>query len=422
MKIQDFINNQNKYKVDKTYQREVDAWSTEDNQCLIDTIIKGEPMPLFFLNYISDKDIYYIVDGQQRLNAIKKFYDNKLKLNGKYSGKALHGKTFNSGNHKEGCLDNENKKAFLEYVLNIRIMKNYDDERIRSIFSRLQRGKPLQLGEKLNACPGNIVFCMREIANHKFLAKSAGVPKNRYGNYPDAARILFYETYGTKQCGTNELFKYFEEKSDMNKNSKEFKNAINTLNYLEECFPAKPGNYDFLEKHAWVFAVYTMVRDLKMFYSLNKHKKDIFRFVRSFHEHVYNEDFRPSNRVYQTFYENIRGGWSDKIITLRRKTLIDEFLKENKLEALDNKRQLNKEKRIGIFSKLDPKLCPECKKTKFKSYRDPEYHHEIRYVDGGKTIEENIKAICKNCHKRIHGKYAITLSSEESLDGSNGDE
>lgn len=79
MRIQEFINNRHKYVVDKTYQRPEGAWSKEDNQCLIDTILKGEPMPLFFFNLKSDEDKYYIVDGQQRMHAIKLFHDNKLR-------------------------------------------------------------------------------------------------------------------------------------------------------------------------------------------------------------------------------------------------------------------------------------------------------------------------------------------------------
>lgn len=56
-------------------------------------------------------------------------------------------------------------------------MEDYDDERVRLIFSRLQRGKPLALGERLNAEPGTIVECMRELAHHPFMSKSIGVAK-----------------------------------------------------------------------------------------------------------------------------------------------------------------------------------------------------------------------------------------------------
>ena len=84
--IQKFINVRHKYEVDLTYQRPKKAWSLADKQCLIDTILRGEPMPLFFLNLNSKEGLYYIVDGQQKLDAIKDFYDNKIKLNGKFRG------------------------------------------------------------------------------------------------------------------------------------------------------------------------------------------------------------------------------------------------------------------------------------------------------------------------------------------------
>ena len=76
MKIREYVTNIKSYPVDKTYQRPEGVWSKEDQQCLIDTIIKGEPMPLFFFNAINDK--FYVVDGQQRLFSIKEFYNDKL--------------------------------------------------------------------------------------------------------------------------------------------------------------------------------------------------------------------------------------------------------------------------------------------------------------------------------------------------------
>lgn len=39
-KIRDYLVNYDLYKVDYDYQRPADAWSREDKQCLIDTILK----------------------------------------------------------------------------------------------------------------------------------------------------------------------------------------------------------------------------------------------------------------------------------------------------------------------------------------------------------------------------------------------
>jgi len=406
MKIQDFINNRHKYEVDLTYQRPAGAWSSEDNSCLIDTILRGEPIPLFFLNFNSKEDLFYIVDGQQRLHAIRQFYENKIKLNKKFSGPTKHDQTFN-GNKP---LSDEDRNKFLNYDLKVHLVEDYDDERVRLIFSRLQRGKPLQLGERLNAKAGTVVNCMREIAKHPFMSKSIRVNKERYGTFPDAARILFYETYGSKQMGSSEIYNFFENNKEMDINSKQYKNALSVLNYLEKCFPKEPGNYSYLEKHAWVLAAYTMVRDLRMAYSVQNEEENIRKFIEDFHNKVYNEMFRQSNQAYQRFYDNVRGGWSEKIITLRKTILIQEFLKKNNLNELDEKRQISDEEKISIFAEH-----PDCEMCgiHFKDFREPEYHHKIRHTDGGKTKLGNIMVLCSKCHDEIHGRKDIEVPSEE---------
>jgi len=406
MIIQEFINSRNKYKVDCTYQRPDDAWSKEDKQCLIDTILKGEPLPIFFMNYKSDNKHFYIVDGQQRLSCISLFYENKIKLNERFSGKLNGGKTFNG----ENPLNDDDKNNFLNYSLNFHVMEDYDDERVRLIFSRLQRGKPLALGERLNAEPGTIVECMRELANHQFLTKSVGVPKNRYGIYPDSARILFYEKFGAKQCGSLELYTFFDNNRDLDKKSREFKNALTILNYLEKCFPAIPGNYKHLEKHAWVLAVYTMIRELKLSYSLIGQEAKIREFIIDFHSKIYNADFRKSKANYQRFYDNVRGGWSERIIVLRRDILMKEFLGKNPIPELDEKRQVPDEDKIAIFATR--KTCELCG-CSFKDYKEAEYHHKDRYADGGKSILENIMILCTMCHDKIHGGVEIEKPSKE---------
>jgi len=410
--IQKFINDTNKYKVDHTYQRPVDAWSKLDKQCLIDTILKGEPLPIFFMNYKSDEEKFYIVDGQQRLHCIQQFYDNELTLNKKFSGQENHGLTFNG----EKALSDNQKDAFLNYNLTFHIMEDYDDERVRLIFSRLQRGKPLQLGERLNAKPGDIVECMRDIANHNFMKYSIGISQNRYGVYPDAARILFYEMYGCKQMGSNELYNFFDQHKDLNKNTREYKNAISVLNFLEKCFPKEPGSYKYLEKHAWVIAVYTMVRELKIGYSLHEQEENIKKFIKSFHPKVYDESFRTSKANYQRFYDNVRGGWSEKILTIRKRILIDEFLSKHDLSELDDRRQINDEEKITAFGKANGKCeYPNCE-IEFKDYKEAEYHHKEMYAKGGKSELENIMVLCTNCHDKIHGKEHVEMELEEEYE------
>ena len=400
MKIREYIVNSNQYRVDKNYQRPPGAWSRADEQCFIDTVLRAEPIPLFFLNRKKENGmtIDYIVDGQQRLNCIAKFHANKLPLNQKFSDGENHGKTFNG----ENPLNDEQRAQFLDCKLPCYIVKNYDDERVRLLFSRLQRGKPLQLGEKLNAKPGTIVNCMRELAAMPFLKKSVGVSKDRHGTYADAARILYYHKHDAKECGTDQLFDFFEKNRDLDQSSKEFKDAKRVLNFLAECFPADPGNYQFLNKHAWVIAVYMMVRELMLGYSLHGKSRQIMEFVKEFHNDVHEVSLRDSSTRHQRFFENIRGGWAETLLKLRRKTLIEIFEEKFPLPPLADRRQISEEEKIAAYSRAGCK-CERCG-ISLKDHVAGEYHHIKPYIDGGPTDIENIRLLCQECHKIIHGK------------------
>lgn len=394
MKISEFILNEDKYKIDDTYQRPNNVWSYKDKQCLIDTIMRGEPVPVFFLNYITKEDVYYIVDGQQRLNCIKEFCNNKFSLSKEFSENNLDGKKFEDLSIKE-------REIFQNYNLNFKIMKDYDDERIRMIFSRLQRGKPLGIGEKLNAKPGKIVNTMRELAKHEFITKSIGVNKQRYHTYEDVSRMIFYEKYGTKDCGTNALNEMFDKyKDDITIESKTYKKIQNVLNYLVKCFPAEPGNYQFLSKHTWVVTVYAVISDLRDTYAINGREADINKFIEGFHSKVYCEDWRMSDIKLQRFYDNVRGGWAERLNENRKNTMKEYMINELQLKKLDENRQISEEDKITAYGIVDG-YCEKCGK-KFKDYKEAQYHHIELYSNGGLTQLDNIMVLCKKCHDNIH--------------------
>ena len=407
MKINTYLCDKDKYKVDETYQRPADVWSPKDKQCFIDTIMRGEPIPILFLNYITKEDVYYIVDGQQRLKCILDYYDNKFALSGEFSEKSLEGKKYKDLNTKERGL-------FLNYDLKVKIMKDYDDERVRMIFSRLQRGKPLGLGEKLNAKPGQIVNVMREIAKHDFISKSIGINKQRYHAYEDVARIIFYEKYGAKECSTGPLNELFDKyKDDITLNSKIYKKIQNVLNFLLKCFPAEPGNYQYLSKHVWVLTVYSVISDLRDTHALNGREEEIRKFVENFHTRVYTEDWRSSDIKIQRFYDNARGGWAERLIENRRNTMKEYMVEELKLKELDDNRQISDEDKIAAYGRAN-KCCEKCGRE-FKDYKEAEYHHIELFSNGGATSLDNIQVLCKDCHDDIHKTIYIEEDINDNL-------
>lgn len=407
IKIEDYLRDITKYKVDETYQREEGVWSRQDKQCLIDTILKNEPMPMIFLNYINKEDIFYIVDGQQRLSVIRDFHAGKFKLSKMFSGEDLDGKKFED-------LDDNMKKNFLEYKIYLRVMEDYNDEKVRMIFSRLQRGKQLRLGEKINAKPGVIVETVRKIAKHKFLTHSTDVAKNRFVLYEDVARILLYEVHGAKDYSTDTINNFFEvNKSIISIDSTIYQNIINTLNILLRCFPAENGPYAHLEKHTWVLTVFTVINDMKKQYSLIGRELEIGDFIKRFHAKIYNPAFRQGDLEYTRFYDSVRGGWSEKLIIIRRDILKSQLLKEFDFKELAVKRQISNEEKIQIFSTKD--CCEECGK-KFKDYKEPEYHHVEYYSEGGDTVVENIIPLCAECHDKVHASSISNMKINSVTD------
>ncbi len=86
----------------------------------------------------------------------------------------------------------EFRRRFNDYKLDTVVLKNYDDEMVRELFQRLQRGKPLNPAERLNAYPGTIVLAMRFIGRHEFF-NLVNINLQRYRSYLLAARMILLQ-------------------------------------------------------------------------------------------------------------------------------------------------------------------------------------------------------------------------------------
>jgi hypothetical protein len=73
-RIQDFAGNARRHLLDlnPSYQRDF-VWSNADSQMLIESILRGIPLPSIILARSSSNQRYQIVDGKQRLTAILRF-------------------------------------------------------------------------------------------------------------------------------------------------------------------------------------------------------------------------------------------------------------------------------------------------------------------------------------------------------------
>ncbi len=74
------------------YQRR-QRWSPERQSQLIESFLINIPIPPLFV-YESKPNVYEVMDGQQRITAIKAFYSNELKLKGLERWPELNGRTY----------------------------------------------------------------------------------------------------------------------------------------------------------------------------------------------------------------------------------------------------------------------------------------------------------------------------------------
>lgn len=135
--------------VNRRYQRKL-VWSLEEKKALIESILKGYPIPLILLAE-KEKEKYEIIDGMQRLNALFAFIENEFSVNIKGEEVYFDLKFFpfansirDKGEFKEAnnnleikYLDEDNISKFLEYQLPISIYFSKSEEEVNDIFKRI---------------------------------------------------------------------------------------------------------------------------------------------------------------------------------------------------------------------------------------------------------------------------------------------
>lgn len=122
----------NKLEIQPDFQRR-EVWSEHARVMLIDTILKGIPMPkMFVAKHIKEGSTHRVViDGQQRIRAILDFLDDKFPLTEPYSGD-YYGQYFSS-------LEETIRNLILSYRIDFNEASDLSDADIREAYSRVNK-------------------------------------------------------------------------------------------------------------------------------------------------------------------------------------------------------------------------------------------------------------------------------------------
>lgn len=140
-----------KFIVNRRYQRKL-VWSISEKQSLIDSVLKGLPIPLILLAK-TEESKFEIIDGLQRLNAITAFIENEFSYNGKYFDLQTLGDTKdlldkNLLVQKTPILEREICKQFTNYRIPISRYLEASEESVDEVFRRINSsGRKLSLQE-----------------------------------------------------------------------------------------------------------------------------------------------------------------------------------------------------------------------------------------------------------------------------------
>jgi hypothetical protein len=138
------------------FQR-LEVWSDAAKVMLMDTILRGIPMPKIFVSSVIKNDQVHrtVIDGQQRISAILAFMTDKFPLDKPYAGE-FKGLFFSA-------LPEEVRSAFLQYRIEL-----------RETYSRLNKYSVALTKQELRRAdyPGTFLKMAEELANHDYLEKA----------------------------------------------------------------------------------------------------------------------------------------------------------------------------------------------------------------------------------------------------------
>lgn len=147
--INDFVEweRQKQLELNPAFQRRP-VWSEKAKSFLMDTIIRGKPIPKFFIrqkiNVTTRTSVREVVDGQQRLRTILSFIKDGFVIN-RVQNAQFGGKKFSQ-------LPEDVQSQLLAYEIAVDLLINLPDTEVLDIFSRLNSyAVVLNEQEKLNA-------------------------------------------------------------------------------------------------------------------------------------------------------------------------------------------------------------------------------------------------------------------------------
>ncbi|MEM1172899.1 MAG: DUF262 domain-containing protein [Cyanobacteria bacterium P01_H01_bin.35] len=221
------------------FQRHSDIWKDDVKSRLIESIIIRIPLPAFYIDG-TDEEQWLVVDGLQRLSALKQFIiksDNNLRLTGlEYLGNELDGKTYQE-------LPRKYQRRIEETQVTVYLIAPGTPAKVKyNIFKRINTGgeslTPQEIRHALN--PGKVLKLLFDISKFPEFTNVIKLGESRIKRMDDREFILGalaviltsnsykdYEKYGREEFLDNAMKKINNlSDSEIERLENKFKNTM----------------------------------------------------------------------------------------------------------------------------------------------------------------------------------------------------
>lgn len=259
--------------IDSSFQRR-SVWVEKNQVRLIESILIGHPIPeLYFWAQPSDPETgharFSVVDGQQRITAIRQFISNKLILSEKYLDDENKDKGFADKGFSE--LNSDQKRLVWDYKLQIRIIPHdVTKKRIVRMFLRLnETDKALNPQELRHAeFNGEFIKASEVLADNKFWEKwkiFSAAQIRRMGDIQTCSRFLIFLRRGfdgeISQNAINTIYDHYNENYKQKK--QDIKSCEDALNVIDKIFDEETKLSKFFKAQVHLYSLMIAVMVFK---------------------------------------------------------------------------------------------------------------------------------------------------------------
>ena len=417
--------------VNHEYQRAA-VWSESQQKKLIDSVMRGYPLPLIYLHHRVNviagmqSEGLEIIDGQQRINALYEFGESALKLfdpvkddkKAKFPNFIKASPCPWAGLNFLGLPDNL-KSLFLETELSIvKVTTDIEDE-ARDLFIRLQAGLPLNAQEKRDAWPGGFTELVlkfggkREITRypgHDFfrrLVKKDSTDRGAVRQLCAQISMLFFEraTQGNWiDIGTQQVDDYYYQNLGFDIGSLRVERLSKVLDIAVQLFNAQTS-----PKLQGYEAIHVVLLIDSLLDEYTKSWQSNFMAAYDSFKHKTALAKKERDGEYWFEYGSLTQTQSAQARTIQRRHAF--FVKKMfgglNPKLLDQNRIFGEVEREIVYYR-DSKKCAVCGDE--VKWDDLEIHHLEEHQVGGLTVIENAVPVHKDHHPK--GQKAIEFRTQ----------